>query len=152
MPARDEVLAFLDSLDFGPYVLHDNDCDCMAQKARDALSEKWPKLKHGILAMWGFTVLGRLLGRAGRGTLPIRFSGHGILVFKLPGEPKYYYDCTTSNGRDHRRQRSGCWGKMWAKYSGKAYWVFFWKHIWGDYTPMSLLEVRIVYSVSDSQT
>ena len=138
MVTKEDVLGFLDVLDFGPYEIGINDCDVMAVKAREALTKRWPKLKHGIVVMWGVSLPGRLLGREGRVRFPV--AGHGILCFKLSGYPVQYYDCTTGNGRDSRRQRSGCWWKMWGKYLCKLYGVFYWKHIWGQYEPMSLID------------
>ena len=127
-----EILEFLDSLEFGEYVIHENDCDVMAVKAREAVKERYPDIVTGIAIMYGISFPGKLIGRHGR--VKWMIVGHGILAMDVKGGP-YYYDCTTADGKDSKRLRSASWSGMWFTYLLHGYFVLFKRIEWGDYIP-----------------
>jgi len=122
LPSRTKIEQFLDKISFGPYVVNSNDCDVMAQKARDAMDMAHPDWGHGMKIMFGYFIPQTLI------------VGHGICRIKcLEGD--LYYDCTTESGDDHSRYRDTGWLKGWWHYAKGGYILFWWYTIWGDYEP-----------------
>ena len=121
-PRRKLVEQFLDKLSFGPYIINDNDCDVMAQAARDTMAIEHPEWEHGMHIMFGFFI-------------PQAFIvGHGIAKVKCR-EGGLYYDCTTESGDDGTRYRDTGWMKGWLHYAMSGYILFWWYTQWGDYEP-----------------
>lgn len=130
-----EIKTELDRLEFGEYVINENDCDVMAVKARTWLAENYPELETGICIMYGFALAKRLLGHSGQ--IGFSFAGHGILVIKCD-DGEYYYDCTTQDGKDGSRINTLGWWGMWWTYLTYGFIVFVKYNEWGNYTPAIL--------------
>lgn len=127
-PKIAEVETYLDQLEFGEYVPHENDCDVQASTARHHLETVHPDWVTGISIMYGLT-------------FALEFVGHGILVVKCK-EGDFYYDCTTQDGKDTRRHRGIGWRNMWWKYLTMGFFILYHYDEWGDYTPSAFWRRR----------
>lgn len=137
MGIKTTVINFLNTLEFGKYILHENDCDVMACKAREAMKLKFPELPTGITVMFGFTFNRANLVRSTRNASikGIGFAGHGILAVDVSYAETLYYDCTTIDGKDSCRPWSVSFWKLWSHYMKHGYLVLFWYTVRGDYEP-----------------